>query len=384
MWSNIFQFTTICFIGTPGFYVYDSIATLGPYLIDYGYTRVDVSILYSVYYYPNIIFSLLAGLLVDKWGCQKSLLFFSALSAVACFIQIWSLNFWILVIGRVLLGIAAEAIFICQIKLYTLNYSRNLSLVMAMSLVYNRGASWLAYLTLPMIVERYKVKGAFYFCFLLAMVCLLVNIVYFIIKRRDDPEITQTSTLKGLKFCLRQGKFWILLGIAFFYYGAFMSFNSIAPIIIEQTLDVSPEKANRIVSFLTLGAIIGSPLIGYLSDRFKTSTLFIAFGILCGLVPFGLLLLGVAKGMIILFLCLGISYGVVPSLLYRSISLIIEAELTGIATGLVECINAWAVIVYPILYSFLYEKGHVGYAYSLLMILLTLSYILNIILGIWI
>lgn len=389
MFWSIIQFIIICFIGTTGFYVYDSIAVMGPYLLKLGFSEVQISLLYSVYYYPNVIFSILAGILVDKWGTHKSLLLFSLLSMLSCGVLSISINFYILLLGRMLLGIAAEAIFICQVKLFTLYYSNNASLTFTSSLVYSRASSFLSYITLPLIIDKMTLNWGFYTCFILGILCFLVNILYYYMVNKisvDEEKLMkeEVNIIGGMKYCLRLPSFWIMLIWAFCYYGAFMSFTAIAPIIIQKYIIISAEKTNQITSFLTFGAMIGSPIVGFITDKLGYHTLAISFGILCGIIPFSCLIVLSRINqttMIILMLFLGFSYGIVPSLLYRSINFIIPSKLTGIATGLIESSNAIAVCILPTIFSYLYQYGYNDMAIILLVILLTITFVLNVIFG---
>ena len=379
---KIFLFLLICIIGTPGFFVFESVSVVGIYLIDLGFTEIEISFLYSCYYYPNVIFCLFAGLLIDKIGVRQCTLIFSTTTVIAASLFSISRNFIVMTIGRLILGMSAESIFMCQLKLFTLHYPDNLSLVFGVSLIYYRMSSWLAYLILPPIANISLVL-TFHICTFLCIGCLIINIIYYLIDKEPlKNDKTTIPICKTLSICLRSGKFWLLLGIAFFYYGAYMSYNALAPIIIQFKFHVTPERANQIVSFLTFGSMISAPIFGFLADKTQKHTLLMNFGIIIGVIGFSCLILTERVPIILLTLILGFSYGIVPCILYRLISYVIHPELTGIATGYIESANSIAVIIVPLIFSWLYQTGKDVIALSLVVILLGITYILNVVLGI--
>lgn len=382
----------ICLIGIPGFYVYDSIAVLGPYLKEeLNYTQVEIAWLYSCYYFPNIILSLFAGILIDKWGERKCSILFSCItvlgqSIISLFPTIWPMS-----IGRFILGIAGEGMFICQLKLFSTIFSSRISLVLSISLVFNRLCTLLAYLTLTPIAEI-NLYLALYTCTIVCIICLIINVLFIFIEyigmknsylypiKIDIINPKNINILKGIKQCLKSFPLWCLILIGFLYYGAFLSYASLSPIFISKYYSYDVKTSNFIVSLLSFGSIIGALSFGYISDKTGRKLFLMYLGILFGLIPFAILSITNTVNIIILTISLGISYGAVPCILYSLISLMVDKEYIGIATGLIEVSNAWAVLIFPLLFGLISDIGSPLLGISCFTILLGLCLIIIIVL----
>lgn len=381
MWRQIILFFVICLIGTPGFYVYDAMAVIGPYLLKDGYTELQISWLYSCYYYPNIIFSLLAGICVDRIGVNSSSCLFSITTVIGAGIMYSFENIIGLTIGRIILGISAEAIFVCQIKWFILFFQSRLTLTLALSLVYNRLASWLCYITLPYIANV-SVSMALLSCLCICITTLIINLIFVkCLKSSTEHKLNNSAIRAAFLYCFKSPKFCLLFGLTFCYYGAIMSYNALAPTIIVILYNVSPERANHIASFLTLGSMILTPFIGWLTDKYQKLNLWLALGLLFAVIPISCLIADLDIPIILATLLLGFSFGIVPCLIYRSISLFIPTDFSGIATGLIEASTSLAVVIFPLSFSWLFKYTTFSLALTLILVLLTLGYFINLALG---
>lgn len=394
----IFIFILICVIGIPGFYVYDSVAVLGPFFKEeLNFTQIEIAWLYSCYYYPNIILSFVAGIIIDKWGERKCSILFSIITVSGQFIISIFPTLLPMCIGRIILGTAAEGMFICQLKLFTLTFKSNISIVLALSLAFNRLCTWLAYITLTPIANI-NLYLAIHTCTLICIFCLIINIIFLIVvylgnknpylnqsekveySDNNDNSYTNVNIIFGIKQCLKSFPLWCLILIAFFYYGAFLSYASLSPIFIGKYYSLTISKSNFIVSLLSIGSIFGALIFGFLADKFGKRLFIILIGLFCGLVPFSIISITNNINIIPLTIFLGISYGSVPCILYSLISLTINKQYIGIATGLIETSNAWGVLIFPIMFGWILEKGSSTVGISSFTILLGLCVILVILL----
>jgi MFS family permease len=386
----------ICIIGIPGFYVYDSIAVLGPFLKDeLNFTQVEIAWLYSCYYFPNIILSLFAGIIIDKWGERKCSCLFSLLTIfgqaiISLFPTIIPMS-----VGRFLLGIAAEGMFICQLKLFSTTFPNRISSVLSLSLAFNRLCTWLAYITLTPIA-KINLYLALYTCTGICIFCFIINILYLYIEAKaatnsylyphcfeDLPSVATIKIWQGVKYCLKSFPLWCMIIVAFFYYGSFLSYASLSPIFIGEYYSLTITQSNFVVSLLSIGSIIGALIFGLLADKIEKRLLLIFIGLLFGLISFSILSITNKVNIIVLTVMLGISYGSVPCLLYSLIPISINKQYVGIATGLIEVANAWAVLIFPLIFGYLLEQNKGTLGISLFTILLTLCIISVIILFVY-
>ena len=77
-----------------------------------NFTDKDIGSLYSVYSVAAIFILLLGGVIVDKYGTKKSVLFFGVLCTVAAIVTMSSSKLGVMLTGRVLLGLGAEPLIV--------------------------------------------------------------------------------------------------------------------------------------------------------------------------------------------------------------------------------------------------------------------------------
>lgn len=390
IFRKIIVLLTICFIGIPGFYVYESIAAIGLYMEASGYTKIEISFLYNCFYFPNIIVSLFTGIIIDKLGENPTSIVFSIFMLIGQGLISFFKNIVAMSIGRCLLGIGASAIFICQLKMFSTNFPNHKSTVFAIHMIFNRGCSLLSYLTLPLIANIRPIDNdwrvALYLCTLICVICLVVNILYVILDKNKNLVDSNTPIMEiksGLIFCLRHPAVWILILIAFFFYGCFMSYNALSPIIIYEMYGFNKETASQIVSFLFLGSMIFTPIIGFLCDRYGHRNIHMGVALLLSIIVFSSMVLTQTINIVFLTIILGIGYGVTPNLIYTLAVMSVKNEYIGITIGLLEVAIAWAVLLFSFGFSYLVQINRIPLALSMSALLLTVCFILNMILGLY-
>jgi len=114
--SPLYRWIVLVFISLAMFgnyYIYDSIAPIADILkAQLNFTDKDIGSLYSVYSVAAIFILLLGGVIVDKYGTKKSVLFFGLLCTVAAVVTMSSPKLPIMLAGRVLLGLGAEPLIV--------------------------------------------------------------------------------------------------------------------------------------------------------------------------------------------------------------------------------------------------------------------------------
>ena len=83
----------------------------------HGYSETNFQLLYSLYSFPNVILPFFGGVLVDRYGCRRTLLWFSVIlvagqALVAFGVSISS--FWVMLLGRLLYSLGGESITVAQ------------------------------------------------------------------------------------------------------------------------------------------------------------------------------------------------------------------------------------------------------------------------------
>ena len=128
------------------YYVYDSIGPVAELLErERGFSDSQIGILNAIYSLPNIFLILLGGILVDRLGSARMLVWTAAICLAGALLTAYSPGFNGMAVGRLLFGIGGEtfgiALMAGVVKYFT---GRNLAFAMAMTLAIARSGSYSA------------------------------------------------------------------------------------------------------------------------------------------------------------------------------------------------------------------------------------------------
>lgn len=124
---------------------------------------------------------------------------------------------------------AAEGMFIAQVKKISVVFSKNVGIMQSLFLVGNRMFSWLSYIVLPLVAEKYGWKSTFHLCFAVCVFCLLTNIIFLFLSKMASkwecakyPEEQETQKILSSR-----------------------NYDSPSYSSGEDSIPLSPEKANE-------------------------------------------------------------------------------------------------------------------------------------------
>src|SRR5687767_13383528 len=140
----IFAFLAIAYYGN--YYVYDSIGPVAELLErQRGFSDSQIGMLNAIYNLPNIVLILLGGILVDRFGAARMLVWTAAICLAGALLTAWSPDFGGMVVGRLLFGIGGEtfgiAVMAGVVKYFT---GRNLAFALGSVLAVARSGSYSA------------------------------------------------------------------------------------------------------------------------------------------------------------------------------------------------------------------------------------------------
>ncbi|KAI9199436.1 major facilitator superfamily domain-containing protein [Polychytrium aggregatum] len=130
-----------CFVLFGNFYAYDNPAALNlPLQIhlghDYDRWQYELNLLYSVYALPNMFLPFIGGVLLDRFGKQRSLLWFSSilvLGQILFSIGVAQKSIRLMLVGRCMFGIGGETVGVVQSAI-TSTWFRDKELAFALGL----------------------------------------------------------------------------------------------------------------------------------------------------------------------------------------------------------------------------------------------------------
>ena len=393
-WLILF-FVSVAMFGN--YYVYDSISPLADLLVkQLHFSDANIGTLNAIYSVPNIIMVLIGGIIIDRLGTRKSTLLFSLLCMSGAFITSSSSQFTIMVIGRLIFGLGAESLIVA-ITTVIANWfkGKELSFAFGLNLTVARLGSFAA-LNSPTWARAYyeSWQGPLFISVITAIVSVIAVIVYVLLDYqsskgsliKDQKSQDKIDLFAALKFNF---SFWLITLLCVTFYSGIFPFQTFAvKFFIQKHFMSIPENFARsmggfLSSLLTLSAMILTPLFGLLADKIGKRALLMMIGSIL-LMPVYLILnyvivnptippellaaasttgsesvsLGSAiqsnlvyfmnmvkilftyfPNLVIPMMIMGISFSLIPAIMWPSVAYIVEESRLGTAYGLMTMVQ---------------------------------------------
>jgi MFS family permease len=329
------------------FYVYDSIGPVATLLQQQrGFSSLQVGTLNAIYSLPNVVLILVGGILVDRFGAARMTLITSAICLAGAALTAYSPNFFGMATGRLLFGIGAETFNIATLAAITDYFTGGpVAFAMGLSLSISRLGSYAADQSTDWFAGAYaqgwqpplEIAVAF------AALSFGAAVLYWRIDR--GPARTRAaSTPVAEKFRLRDlGHFgrayWYLLALCVLWYSVILAFRSTYAITYFQHVHgVDLATAGTMNGYVYLAAAFATPIFGLVCDQTKRYAPFLAFGAL--LLPISLGVLALTHWSLwVATALLGVSYSLVPAVMWPLTSRLVPATRFGTALGLMWVIQ---------------------------------------------
>ena len=384
-WIVLAIMSLICFAQ---YYIYDSITPLGTMIKEQlTFSGAEYGLLFSFYSVANVFFLmlLLAGVLVDKLGLKVSGILYgflcflgAALTAVGAwkglpgllgggygwlhtaFFPSWSPELKIMLLGRMIYGVGAEAILVVNNKVLARWFKgKELAFAYGMNLTIMRAGTYLALWVQAPVAVAWGLRAALWFAVALMAVGFATYFVYLALERSARGRIGAPGTTEAggvapeEKFVLREAfsfdaPFWFITLLCVTFYSAVFPFQSYAPDILFQKFGYSMTVGSRYVSFLILGTMIFTPIFGAFVDRKGKRATMMVFGSLL-LVPCHLLLGYTHFPPVVPIFVVGIALSLVPAALWAAIPMMVPESRLGTAFGVVGYVQNVGLFLFPYL-----------------------------------
>lgn len=286
---------------------------------DYGYLNTAQN-------WFVILFTVPVGFLIRKIPCKWSMALSFVLLLGGSIIQVFTSNYILFVIGRMLEGggygfmsIIAYSLTANLIKQKRIGFWMSLLLTVGMlgQVIHTNVASWM------MIVKGYSFQYVFTIIIILQVICLVVWLIFVPSKLKvsgiaSSQKPTREQTLNVYK----NSSNWLVAIALIFFNIAIVSFSAyvIQYLIIR---GMHPEQAAVTYGYTSLIGIVSMLVFGWLSDKFKTKRKLAILSFFSGIVAL-LLLIYVPIGSIMIYV---IVFGTLP----RSVAGMSSASATDIA-----------------------------------------------------
>ena len=378
-----------------------------------------------------VLFLIFAGIILDKMGVRFTALLSAGVMVVGAAIKYYAVSdafvgsgiesflnsFWTAFPGSAKLACLGFAIFGCGVEMAGVTVSKGivkwfrgkeLALAMGIEMAIARLGVFAVFRMSPRIAESFQsISAPVLFCIILLLVGAICWIVYAVMDKKLDKEISEQQTepeepfkVSDIGKLFRSRAFMIIAGLCVLYYSAIFPFQKFAANMLESRLSISSVEASDIFSWFPIGAMLLTPLLGFfLDNRGRGATMLILGAILMccchlvfAIVPAAGFTHFVAYSAIIL---LGVSFSLVPASLWPSVPKLVENRYLGSAYALIFWIQNVGLLLFPFIIGLaldaanpgvkeqIAEGMNVSYNYTIPMLIFASLGVLALILGLW-
>jgi MFS family permease len=341
------------------YYTFDALYPVTPQLqAALGFTDQQVGLLDTAYNVAALLTLIAGGVLIDRLGTSKSAVLFGAIGAagsvmIAVLPAIFPSNpVLAMAAGRFVLGVGSE-LFIVAVTTVVGRWFRGkeISFALAIQLFIARGGSWVADKSPdlgkslftswqpPLLVAA----GA-------GVLWLIFSVVYAGLetsaaRRFNLGKGGETDKLVLGDLVRFDLGYWWVVGLCVAFYATIFPFRTFANLFLTQFHHVSEADAGNLKSVLPLVSMFGMPIFGYLVDRIGKRALLMTFGSFLLVPPF-LLLTYTQLPLWLPMAMLGLSFALVPAVLWPAVTYLVPDKRLGSAYALMTFCQqvGWSVM----------------------------------------
>lgn len=325
---------------------------------DFAIGADKMTYLSSIYYFSNVLFLFLAGYVLDRYSPKKTLLIAMLLCIAGTFVFAHTNSFYVALACRFVTGIGSAFCFLGPIRVASRWFPVNrMAMITGIVVTFAMTGGIMSQYPMTKLVNISGWRNAVEYIAWLGV--LLWFGMWAGIKeskteklQADKFKFPLLETLKKVYFnrqILSAAMYTSLMNMAVAVFGAMMG-----TLYLIQRLHISKSEASLINSMLFLGAIVGGPLVGWVSDSWSKRVVPMKLGAVISLwvmlmimyVPLNASLMG------ILFFLLGM----VTASQVISYALVAEnssPQITAMAVSVISVLTQGGYVVYQNLFSYL-------------------------------
>ncbi len=334
-----------------------------------GFDQSQLGLLNGVISAPNAVLALASGVLIDRLGPARVALGSAAIGVIGAGLTAIGEPYGLMVFGRFLFGISEGAIFIALVAgLAQWFPRRGIALATSLYLSLARVGSY-AVDTSTVWGQRLYARGWQPPLWLGAAITaggLAAAIAYHAIDRRAGSGARRVAPTRGVfdwRAILRFDRsFWYILGLHVLYAAVFFPFRTTYAIeYFQQVKGLTLQRAGLANSWVFFAAIFATPVFGLLADRAGHRASMLVWGTV--LLPATFVLLGLTDwNLWISTVLMGVSFALVPAVIWPATTLIVEPARLGAALGLITLLQALAMAGSNLIAGWLADRAGAGAA----------------------
>ena len=312
-----------------------------------GFTQLQIGDLTAVISLPNIPLALFNGLLIDRYGPARVTLWAAIIGFIGAVMTAIGSPYELMWAGRFVFGASEGAIFISLIAGLAQWFPRSgIALATSLFLCLARvGSASLDYSTTwarPLYETGWQEPlwlGAG-----ITGIGLIAAIIFRLLDARRVALAARVPVVHERVNWSEIGKFdrsyWYILGLHVLYAAVFFPFRQTYAIeYLQHSKHLSLQEAGLVNGAVFTAAVFATPLFGLLADRYGHRSLMLVVGTV--LLPITFLILGATDLTPWLSTVLmGVSFSLVPAIIWPSTTLIVEPKRLGTALGVITLLQA--------------------------------------------
>ncbi len=351
------------------YYEYDAIAPIAGFLRgERGFSQAQIGMLNAVFSFPNILLALLGGVLIDRYGPARVAAWTAALCLVGAVLTAIGSPYAVMVTGRLIFGVAEEALFIALLAGLAQWFSRGgMALAMALFFSFARIGSYAAD-TSPGWAHALYAHGwqpPLWLAAAATAASLVAALVYQVFDGRARasarlPAASAPERITWSDLVSFDVSYWYILGLNVLFAAVFFPFRSTFAIeYFQDAKGLTLRQAGLANSWVFFAAIFVTPVFGFLADRFGKRALMMMIATL--LMPLVFLILGTTDWSLWISTALmGISFSVVPAVIWPATAMLVEPRRLGTALGLVNMLQNLLLAASNLVAGWLADRAHAG------------------------
>jgi MFS family permease len=349
------------------YYSYDAIAPVADLLRSQRhFSQSQIASLNAVFSLPNIPLSLVGGIVIDRIGAARASFIAALLSFVGCVLTAIGDPYALMVVGRLVFGVGTETLYIALLVGLSQWFAKGgsaLSIALFFSMA--RVGSYFADISPRWAASAYA--SGWQPPLLLAAGLTGVGVAaafgYWIIDQRYGAFVGRPPASERFRWSDLRGfwrSFWDILWLNVLFASVFFPFRSTFSIqFFQDVKGLTLGQAGLTNSWVFFAAIIATPLCGLAADRFgRRATLLM---IAAALLPLTFIVLGATQASLwVSTTMMGVSFSVIPAVIWPSTAMLVEKHRIGTAFGLINMLQSLGLTISNSVAGALNDHFHAG------------------------
>jgi sugar phosphate permease len=250
-------------------------AVISPNLVkDLGLNAETLGILGGAFFYSFTLLQIPMGPMLDRVGPRIVVSVSSFIGALGAFLFAFGNSFFMVFFGRILIGVGMSSVLMGSMKVFVLYFPQE-RFATLVGILLSVGMFGTIFAASPLAYFTSAIGWRTMFMLAGAGTILLTLLVFraLDVEKRVDgesvsPSGSEAGVFQSIRLILKSPIFWQLGVVAFFRYGTISSLQGLwlAHYLISAK-GYSPVQTGNFIILLAIGAIVGGPVAGQLSDR---------------------------------------------------------------------------------------------------------------------